>query len=80
MGNRERFALGNDIERAREYRATADKLRALADEAQDPAVKAELSWLAQSYGRLADQVEHGEERPRVAEDARSLEVPKRTGR
>lgn len=65
------------MERAREYRATADKLRRVAGEAQDDIVKAELGWLAQSYERLADQVDQGEERPRVAEGARSLEVPKR---
>ena len=72
--------MGTDTERADEYRATAEKLRALVAKAQNDAVKAELTWLAQSYARLAVQVEHGEQHPRVAEGARSLEVPKGPGR
>jgi hypothetical protein len=70
--------VGNSEDRVREYRATAEKLRLVAEQAHDPIVKAELSWLAQSYARLAEQVEHGEEHPRVSEGERSLEIPKRS--
>jgi hypothetical protein len=41
------------VERAKEYRRTAARLRRLADCAQYPEVQAELTWLAQSYDRLA---------------------------
>jgi hypothetical protein len=63
-------------DRAREYRAIADKLRRVAQQAQDAAVQAELQWLAVSYERLAVQIEQGEECPRIAEGARSPEIPK----
>jgi len=68
--------VGNSEDRVSEYRATAKKLRLAAEQAHDPLVRTELSWLAQSYARLAEQVEHGVEHPRVAEGERSLEIPK----
>ena len=58
------------MERAREYRRTAERLRRLAERAQYPEVQAELAWLAQSYERLA--VDPSAER--VQEGLRSLEM------
>src|SRR6476646_1416379 len=49
-----------------------------AQEAKDPATKAELSWLAHSYDLLAAKVEHGEEHLAVHDGDRSLEIPART--
>jgi hypothetical protein len=62
-------------ERAREYRAAADRLREVARQAKDPAVKAELCWLVQSYERLAFGLEQGQEHSAVVDADRSLEIP-----
>ena len=70
----------NVEDRAREYRVIAGKLRIVTEQCRDAAVKAELGWLAQSYERLAAQIEQGEEHPRVAEGSRSLEVPNRSAK
>jgi hypothetical protein len=67
-------------DRAREYRATAGKLRKVAQEAKDPATKAELSWLAHSYDLLAAKAEHGEAHLAVQDGDRSLEIPERTAK
>ena len=58
------------MERASEYRRTAERLRRLAERAQFPEVQVELAWLAQSYERLAaDPCAE-----RIQEGLRSLEV------
>jgi hypothetical protein len=67
-------------DRAREYRATAGKLRKAAQEAKDPATKAELSWLSHSYHLLAGQAEHGDAHLAVHDGDRSLEIPERTAK
>ena len=53
------MALNPDA-RAREYREIAAKLRLVASSAIQPGVKAEMTWLAHSYDRLADKVEASE--------------------
>ena len=53
------MALNPDA-RAREYREIAAKLRLVASSAIQPGVKAEMTWLAHSYDRLADKIEASE--------------------
>jgi DICT domain-containing protein len=62
--------LSSTVERAKEYRRTAERLRRLAERAQYPEVQAELTWLAQSYERLAADPSA----ERIQEGLRSLEV------
>ena len=50
----------NPSERAGHYREIASKLRAVASTSTEASVKAELSWLAHSYDRLAEKVETSE--------------------
>ena len=50
----------NAEERAREYREIAAKLRLVAGTAKESGAKAELTWLAQSYERLAAKVADSE--------------------
>jgi hypothetical protein len=66
-------------ERAGEYRATARKLRAVASAAKEAGVKAELTWLAHSYDRLADKVETSESLA-VADGERSVKIPARSAK
>lgn len=58
------------MERASEYRQTAERLRRMAERAHYPEVQAELTWLAQSYERLAADPSA----ERVQEGLRSLEI------
>jgi len=62
--------LSSSAERAREYRRTAERLRRLAERAQYPEVQGELTWLAQSYDRLAADPSAD----RIQEGLRSLEI------
>jgi hypothetical protein len=62
-------------ERACEYRAIAEKLRTVASAAKEPSVKAELTWLAHSYDRLADKAEADE--PLAIVEGKHLEIPQR---
>ena len=64
--------MSSTVERANEYRRTAERLRRLAERAQYPEVQAELAWLAQSYERLACDPSA----ERVQEGLRSLEITK----
>jgi hypothetical protein len=64
------------VERATEYRRTADRLRRLAERAQYPEVQAELTWLAHSYERLAadpcvERIQDGLRSLEIAEERRS---------
>jgi hypothetical protein len=61
-------------QRASEYRVTAAKLRDVARQANDIAVKAELCWLAQSYERLALQLEQGQGPLAIMDGDRCLEI------
>ena len=47
-------------ERAGHYRDIAAKIRLVAGSSTEATVKAELSWLAHSYDRLADKIEASE--------------------
>jgi DICT domain-containing protein len=62
--------VSSSVERAREYRGTAERLRRLAERAQYPEVQAELTWLAQSYERLAADPSA----ERIQDGLRSLEI------
>jgi DICT domain-containing protein len=62
--------VSSSVERAREYRRTAERLRRLAERAQYPEVQAELTWLAHSYERLAADPST----ERIQDGLRSLEI------
>ena len=62
------LVLGSD--RTEEYRQTAERLRGLAERAHYPEVAAELSWLANSYDRLATETKDG----RILDGYRELKV------
>jgi hypothetical protein len=64
------LGLSSGSDRAKEYRQTAERLRGLAERAQYPEVAAELSWLADSYDRLAGETGPG----RILDGHRRLEV------
>ncbi|HEY4114047.1 MAG TPA: hypothetical protein VGM17_08305 [Rhizomicrobium sp.] len=46
--------------RKKEYRQMAERLRDLAMVARHPEIQAEMTWLADSYDRLADGIKNGE--------------------
>jgi hypothetical protein len=62
--------LSESVERTQEYLLAANKLRALAEAAQYPEIRAELLWLAQSYERLAGDPTMN----RIVDGFRSLEM------
>ena len=62
--------MSSGSDRAKEYRQTAERLRGLAERAQYPEVAAELSWLANSYERLAGETGPG----RILDGHRALEI------
>jgi hypothetical protein len=62
--------LSSGPERAKEYRQMAERLRGLSERALYPEVAAELSWLAQSYDRLASETKTG----RILDGHRAFEI------
>jgi hypothetical protein len=64
-------------DRAASYRLAAKELLTAAQQATSVAVMGELEWLAQSYERLAEQIEQGEEHLAVRDGHRSLKIADR---